>query len=48
MNKTGRRQKKELQALRRKLDAKIDLSDVPELDWSKGERGRFYRPIKHQ
>lgn len=25
----------------------MDLSDIPEqLDWSKAERGRFYRPLK--
>jgi uncharacterized protein (DUF4415 family) len=46
MNKTDSRQKKEVQALRRKPDSKIDLSDISEMDWSKGERGRFYRPIK--
>ncbi len=27
----------------------IDLSDIPEVtDWSKAERGKFYRPIKRQ
>jgi len=28
-------------------DANIDTSDSPEIvDWSRAERGRFYRPIK--
>jgi uncharacterized protein (DUF4415 family) len=30
-------------------DEDIDLSDMPEvLDWSKAERGKFYRPVKQQ
>lgn len=30
-------------------DDTIDLSDMPEkLDWSKAERGKFYRPVKQQ
>jgi uncharacterized protein (DUF4415 family) len=30
-------------------DAEIDLSDMPEkLDWSRAERGKFYRPVKQQ
>lgn len=30
-------------------DETIDLTDMPEkLDWSKAERGRFYRPVKQQ
>lgn len=28
-------------------DAAIDTSDIPEVrDWSRAERGRFYRPVK--
>ena len=26
----------------------IDLSDMPETDFSQGERGKFFRPIKDQ
>lgn len=30
-------------------DDSIDLTDMPEvLDWSNGERGKFYRPLKQQ
>ena len=30
-------------------DDSIDLTDMPEvLDWSKAERGKFYRPVKQQ
>lgn len=29
-------------------DDDIDLSDMPETDFSRGERGKFYRPIKDQ
>ena len=30
-------------------DEEIDLTDMPEkLDWSKAERGKFYRPVKQQ
>lgn len=30
-------------------DALIDTSDAPEVtDWSEGERGRFFRPVKRQ
>jgi uncharacterized protein (DUF4415 family) len=46
--KTLTRQKsKEIAALRRKKDAPIDLSDIPErTDWSNAAVGKFYRPIK--
>jgi uncharacterized protein (DUF4415 family) len=28
-------------------DAAVDTSDIPEMeDWSRAERGRFYRPVK--
>jgi uncharacterized protein (DUF4415 family) len=30
-------------------DDSVDLSDMPEvLDWSRAERGKFYRPVKQQ
>jgi uncharacterized protein (DUF4415 family) len=30
-------------------DAAIDTRDMPEaIDWAKGVRGRFYRPVKQQ
>jgi len=30
-------------------DASINFSDAPEVvDWSAGERGKFYRPVKQQ
>lgn len=38
---------KEIAALRRLKDEKIDLSDIPEIrDWRKAVVGKFYRPIK--
>ncbi len=31
------------------MTCEIDTSDIPEVaDWSKAERGKFYRPIKRQ
>lgn len=43
-----RRMKTEIRALRRMSDKDIDLSDIAEVrDWSKAERGKFYRPVKH-
>ena len=39
----------ELDALAELPDDEIDTSDIPEiLDWSGGQRGVFYRPIKQQ
>ena len=39
----------ELLALDETTDEDIDTSDIPEvLDWSRAERGRFYRPAKQQ
>lgn len=39
----------ELLALDKIADEDIDTSDTPEvLDWSRAERGRFYRPTKQQ
>jgi len=47
MKKAGRRQTKELAALRKMKDEAIDLSDIRELTgWSAAVVGRFYRPIK--
>jgi len=37
----------ELKVLEAMTDDQIDFSDIPlKLDWSKAERGRFYRPVK--
>jgi len=39
----------ELAALDALRNENIDLSDAPEVtDWSAGERGKFYRPVKEQ
>lgn len=47
MSKVSRKQKKELTALAAMPDARIDLSDIPEIrDWSRAVVGKFYRPIK--
>ena len=47
MNKVGKRQAKEIAALRRMKDKAIDLSDIPEIKgWSSAVVGKFYRPIK--
>ena len=43
------RQKKEIEALARLPEDKIDLRAIPEVrDWSRAKRGLFYRPIKQQ
>ena len=40
---------RELLAMDEIADEDIDTSDIPEvLDWSRAERGRFYRPTKQQ
>ena len=40
---------RELSALDEIADEDIDTSDIPEvIDWSRAERGRFYRPTKQQ
>lgn len=45
--KLSKKLAKELAALTRLPDDKIDLSDAPELpDWSRAVVGKFYRPIK--
>ena len=42
-------QREELRRIAEMPDDEIDLSDIPEkLDWSKAERGKFYRPVKQQ
>ena len=39
----------EMERLAALPDDTIDLSDMPEAtDWSKAERGRFFRPVKQQ
>jgi uncharacterized protein (DUF4415 family) len=39
----------ELRAAAALPDEEINTDDVPEVtDWSQGERGRFYRPVKRQ
>jgi uncharacterized protein (DUF4415 family) len=54
MKKAGSRpltakQKKELAALARLPDDKIDTRAIPEVrDWSGAKRGLFYRPVKQQ
>ena len=43
------RLKAEAEMLAAMPDDDIDLTDMPEVgDWSKAERGRFYRPVKQQ
>ena len=44
-------QEANLKALAARPDNAIDLSDIPELSpeqWKTAQRGRFYRPVKHQ
>ncbi len=36
----------QLDALTAMPNGQINLSDIPELDFTNAERGRFYRPIK--
>lgn len=41
--------KAELKALEAMPDDRIDTSDAPPVtDWAGAQRGRFYRPTKHQ
>lgn len=43
------KQRKELAALARLPDNKIDTRAIPEIrDWSGARRGLFYRPVKQQ
>lgn len=47
MKKVSRRVAKELAALARMPDDKIDLADAPEVrEWRGAVVGKFYRPIK--
>jgi uncharacterized protein (DUF4415 family) len=47
MNRNPEKRKAEIEALAKLDEAVVDTSDLPEVaDWSKGVRGRFYRPIK--
>jgi uncharacterized protein (DUF4415 family) len=47
MRKVSRRVAKELAALARMPDDKIDLTDAPEVrEWRGAVVGKFYRPIK--
>jgi uncharacterized protein (DUF4415 family) len=46
-NPEKKQNKAEIDALAKLDEAAVDTSDLPEVaDWSKGVRGRFYRPIK--
>ena len=47
MKRTAKQRAKEIAALKRMNDKRIDVSDIPEIkDWSKAVVGKFYRPIK--
>jgi uncharacterized protein (DUF4415 family) len=47
MKKVSKRVAKELAALARMPDDKIDLTDAPEIrEWRGAVVGKFYRPIK--
>ncbi len=47
MSKLNRKQTREIRALARMKDSKIDLSDAPESPyWNRAVVGKFYRPIK--
>ena len=47
MKKVSRKLAKELAALARMADDKIDLTDAPEIrEWRGAVVGKFYRPIK--
>ena len=44
-----KKQKKELEALARMPDEKIDFSDIPEITeeaWERGRQRGFYKPVK--
>ena len=45
--KADSKRKSQIRALKKMKDQDINLDDIPEiLDWSKGVRGKFYRPVK--
>jgi len=46
MRKLSKEQKRDIAAIAAMKDEDIDLSDMPEVDWSKAEIGKFYRPPK--
>lgn len=47
MSRVSKKQAKELAALARMPDDKIDLTDAPEVrEWRGAVVGKFYRPIK--
>lgn len=47
--RTAKRRAAELKRLAALRDDEIDTSDIPvRANWSRGEVGRFYRPIKKQ
>jgi len=47
MRRVSKKQAKELAALARMPDEKIDLTDAPEVrEWRGAVVGKFYRPIK--
>lgn len=49
LHKLTPEQQSELDALAKLPDEQIDTADIPEIqDWSKAERGAFYRPVKQQ
>ncbi len=49
MSKVTKQQAAELRRLAEQPEEIIDTSDLPEIkDWSKAQRGRFYRPVKQQ
>jgi uncharacterized protein (DUF4415 family) len=44
-----RQEQSELAALEAMPESAIDMHEMPEVeDWSRAERGRFYRPVKRQ
>ena len=47
MRKLTKRQRRDVRTIAARKDQDIDFSDVPpDLDWSKAEIGKFYRPVK--
>ena len=47
MSRNAEKDKAEIEALAKLDEAAVDTSDLAEVaDWSKGVRGRFYRPTK--
>ena len=47
MRKLTKDQRRDIRAIAAKKDEDIDFSDAPAvLDWSRAERGKFYRPAK--